>query len=327
MSHCLVGLGANLGDRQAALDLTADQLAELPRTRYVARSQWYETPPIGGPSDSPPFLNGAVRLETSLSPKEVLAHLERIEQRQGRRRDVRWGPRPIDLDLLLFDDVVLEAPQLTVPHPRMAFRRFVLEPAAEVAPEMRHPAIGWTVAQLLTHLNEAIPYVAITGPIACGKRTLAERAARTSGARLIVGPTRSGSTTVVAGDPGGQVWEAEIEFLDARRRLIERARWPDDDLWAVSDFWFAQSLAHAEVCLPAERRAEFRAVWEQANARVVPVKLLVVLEGSSEEKSCQVDEALAAEAARPGHGPVLRLAADDPDAAAVEVSAALLAMH
>ena len=142
-----------------------------------ARSSWRETAPIGGPPGQAAFLNGAVKLETPLPPHELLGCLQQIEGELGRRRAERWGPRPIDLDLLLYDELILTTPELVLPHPRMAWRRFVLEPAAEVAGSMIHPTIRWTLARLLAHLNESMPYVAITGPIAAGKTRLAERLA------------------------------------------------------------------------------------------------------------------------------------------------------
>ena len=98
--------------------------------------------PIGGPAGQEPFLNAAALLETSLPPAELLARLQRIELHLGRTRETRWAARTLDLDLLLYDNLVLNTPYLTLPHPRMAFRRFVLEPAAEVAPEMAHPRLA-----------------------------------------------------------------------------------------------------------------------------------------------------------------------------------------
>ena len=136
------------------------RLVAQPQIAVAAVSCWRETAPVGGPPGQPPFLNGALLAETSLAPHDLLAALQQIENDLGRRRAERWGPRTIDLDLLLYDELVLDTPSLTLPHPRMAWRRFVLEPAAEVAGAMLHPTIGWTIARLLEHLNTARPYVA-----------------------------------------------------------------------------------------------------------------------------------------------------------------------
>src|SRR5690606_10760471 len=109
----------------------------------------------GGPAGQPSFLNGTVLLTTTLSPEAVLAALEQLETEAGRAREVRWDARTLDLDILLYDDLCLRTSRLMIPHPRMAFRRFVLRPAAEIAAEMVHPEIGWTMEQLLMHLETA----------------------------------------------------------------------------------------------------------------------------------------------------------------------------
>jgi 2-amino-4-hydroxy-6-hydroxymethyldihydropteridine diphosphokinase len=129
-----IGLGGNLGDpRQRLLD-AFDALDRLPRSRLRARSALYRTAPVG-PQDQPDYVNAAARLETELTPLELLEQLLEIEQRLGRVRDGRrWGPRVIDLDLLLHGDRALEHPRLRLPHPELHRRAFVLIPLAEVAP-------------------------------------------------------------------------------------------------------------------------------------------------------------------------------------------------
>ena len=112
------------------------------------------TLPVGDRGGGSEFLNGAVLVETSRSPRELLALLQQIESQFGRERRERWSDRTLDLDLLLYGEVVTDTPSLTLPHPRMSFRRFVLEPAVEIAPEMVLPTIGWTLERLLAHLDE-----------------------------------------------------------------------------------------------------------------------------------------------------------------------------
>ena len=153
MATTLIALGANLGDRRGNLQRAIALLARPPAQRVVAHSRWFSTAPIGGPAGQAEFVNAAARVETSLSPLELLAVLRDIEAELGRQQRERWAARCVDLDLLLFDDLILKTPELELPHPRMAFRRFVLEPAADVAADLLHPVIGWTIGQLLTHLN------------------------------------------------------------------------------------------------------------------------------------------------------------------------------
>jgi len=347
MAPCLIGLGSNLEDRRATLDRAVKRLADHPAIRLKATSCWHETPPIGGPPGQRPFLNGAALIETSLSPIDLLGALRQIETDLGRRRNERWGPRSIDLDLLLYGDLVLDTPSLVLPHPRMAWRRFVLGPAAEVAGGMIHPPTGRTIRRLLEHLDTAAPYVAITGSIGAGKTQLAERLAERTSAQLIRERIDVGLLETFYGHPASHAWKTELEFLRQRARLLaaDSPRWSDRTRLTVSDFWLGQSLAFARVWLPPQRREAYRRHWERLQLNVIHPKLIVLLEASGERLlervACRgrayesgltvqqlerIAQAIADEAAAPERGPVLKIAAEDADHVLEETAAAVAAM-
>src|SRR5579864_2765489 len=144
-----LSLGSNLGDRAANLEAAIERLGE-PGT-VVARSALYETEPVEM-EQQPWFLNCVVAIETELMPKQFLSRILGIEQKMGRRRTEPKGPRTIDIDILLFGSSIVDTATLTIPHPAMHQRRFVLEPLAEIAPELRHPALKKTVREMLDAL-------------------------------------------------------------------------------------------------------------------------------------------------------------------------------
>jgi 2-amino-4-hydroxy-6-hydroxymethyldihydropteridine diphosphokinase len=157
MSVALVGLGSNLGDRAATLLAAANHLQAHPHIHQLQLSALHETKPMGGPREQPLYLNAALRCETSLSPEQFFHELQSLELSHGRERTVHWSARTLDLDLLLFGDQVLSTPQLTVPHRLLPFRRFVLEPAVEIAADMLHPQLQWSVSKCFEHLQTAPP--------------------------------------------------------------------------------------------------------------------------------------------------------------------------
>ena len=276
MSRVLVGLGSNLGDRAATLSAAIAALGSMPGVIVQATSAWHEMPSVGGPADQPPYLNAAVVLETSLDPGALLTEFQRIESALGRRRDVHWGPRSLDLDLLLFDDRVIETPRLVVPHPWLAVRRFVLAPAVEIAADWLHPVVGWTLGRLLAHLSTAANYLAIGGVPRVGKTLAAETLADASGVRLLRNPAIETDATAL--DPTGLLWNTEIEFLAERRRLLAAETWGPAGDWTVSDFWFGQGLAYAALRLAPDELARYRERWLKAADVVVAPKLLVWLD-------------------------------------------------
>ena len=150
----LIGLGTNLGDRADNLTIAWKLLGNMPGIRTLQISRYYETQAVTLAPEfvQPAYLNAVGLLETELEPLELFRVMANIEQKLGRVRRERWGPRTIDLDMLLFGDVEICTDILTIPHPLMVERRFVLEPATEIAPEMQHPTCGKTILQLLAEL-------------------------------------------------------------------------------------------------------------------------------------------------------------------------------
>ncbi|GAB4424089.1 MAG: 2-amino-4-hydroxy-6-hydroxymethyldihydropteridine diphosphokinase [Anaerolineales bacterium] len=141
-----IALGTNLGERLDNLRGAIQALA--PDVNVLAESHVYETPPWGY-ADQPTFLNMVVKAETGLEPDALLKHLKQIEAALGREKSVRWGPRLIDLDILFYDDLVIDTPPLVIPHPRLHERGFVLVPLADVGAEVVHPVLGEFVWELL----------------------------------------------------------------------------------------------------------------------------------------------------------------------------------
>lgn len=148
-----IAMGANVGDRRGNISDAIQRLAETEGISVIRVSDLIETAAVGGPEGSPAFLNGAAEVRTTLGPEELLTRLLEIERELGRKRREKWGPRTIDLDLLLYGEQVIDQPGLTVPHPLMHERAFVLRPLAQIAPDVLHPTLNLTIQQLLDRLN------------------------------------------------------------------------------------------------------------------------------------------------------------------------------
>ena len=150
-----VALGSNVGDREAHLRAAVEALSRLTATRWRDASRVYETQAVGGPQGQGPYLNAVVRLDTQLSAPALLGELLAIERGRGRARTpgVSFAPRTLDLDLLLYGQAQIEMPDLTVPHPRLASRRFVLVPLCDLAADELHPGCGESFARLLARLE------------------------------------------------------------------------------------------------------------------------------------------------------------------------------
>jgi len=156
MPRCLISFGANLGNARSTIERAAEQLQGKLTTapELFQLSPLYKTPPVGGPSGQPPFINAVAALQTDRSPWEVWQAVRDVEQALGRERFLRWEARRIDLDILLFDNARIWTPQLKIPHPRMCMRRFILAPAAQIAGDWLDPVTGQSIAALATALDQ-----------------------------------------------------------------------------------------------------------------------------------------------------------------------------
>ena len=147
-----IALGSNIGDSETYLNEAVEKIGQIPTCTVEKVSSYLVTEPYGV-TDQPDFLNACLKLRTLLYPEELLKELNRIEKEAGRERIIHWGPRTLDLDILLYDDIVLEEDDLCIPHVEMHKRSFVLEPLAEIAPYKRHPVYGKTVREMLEEMQ------------------------------------------------------------------------------------------------------------------------------------------------------------------------------
>ncbi|HYT90039.1 MAG TPA: 2-amino-4-hydroxy-6-hydroxymethyldihydropteridine diphosphokinase [Gemmataceae bacterium] len=215
-----IGLGSNVGDRQANLDRATEALQEASQIEVTQVSSYYEYDAVGGPPGQSPYLNAVIEIQTELSPEDVLALLLNIEQRLGRVRRERHGPRTLDLDLLLYDDQIRKGPDLTLPHPRMHERAFVLEPFAEIAPDAVHPVLGNTIGELWEMLEPEDEDEEDEDEHGIAAEPRREGAPRTQS----LGRELEGQTALVTGSTSGIGRAIALELAAAGARVIIHGR-------------------------------------------------------------------------------------------------------
>ncbi len=162
MQQCLISLGANLGNPRDTMRRAAKEIIDATNANAVRASQLYRTPPIGGPTGQGDFLNAVLALETEIEIQDMREALHAVEAKLGRHRQMRWEARPIDLDILLYSNQRVWTPELRIPHPRMAFRSFVIKPAAEIVPQWRDPVSQMTIGELASVLEQDRSLVVLT---------------------------------------------------------------------------------------------------------------------------------------------------------------------
>ncbi len=311
MATCLIGLGSNLGDRTTNLE-QAIQLLSASTGRLLAQSTPHTTRPVGGPPSQSDYLNAAALIETDRLPTDLLAALQQIERQLGRQRTDRWGPRSLDLDLLLYDQCVLDSPTLVIPHPRLAFRRFVLAPAAEIAAEMIHPTTGFSLRELLARLGGKPVHVSVVGIDAA---TIARSAARQVNGVFLERPATSGTFSA----------PKTLEFLRDGVRLWEAAIGKQGRA-IISDFWIGEVWAGSDDPQPAQASSECQTVWRTLPAQLAAPHLVTWLEPQDETAHSRLDR-LRRCVFQPRQFPVLTCREIGVDAAVAEIAAAVEAME
>jgi 2-amino-4-hydroxy-6-hydroxymethyldihydropteridine diphosphokinase len=317
-----IGLGSNLGDRQAILDAAVDSLKATPGIIVHAVSSYHETRAVGGPPDQGPFLNAAAHLETTLDPHQLLKVFREIENQAGRLRTIRWGERTLDLDLLFYAHALIDSEDLTLPHPRLAVRRFVLGPLAELAPNFGEPTTGRTIANLLANLDRKPRLVAIDGWDGDRKAAVFERLVEE-----LPGFGISASDLVPPNEhPISDFYKTIGDDLEQKAEALKATRWAVETLrvpWIVADYSLDFDIFRATMSDPrkvqagpdARARHDAHLEWKgRINGLLkiaLPPTFVLVLPGDRDRKR------------RLGltSPPLLWSETDDPDAVVAEVLA------
>lgn len=292
-SLAIIGMGSNQGDREATLDEAVAIIKAEPHFHLWTVSKYYETVPVGGPPGQAPFLNAALLAEPTLDPLTLLERLHAIEARLGRVRDERWGARTLDLDLLLHGQEIRRTPQITLPHPRLPFRRFALVPTVEIAPWMLDPLTNKTVNELLENLDRRPSLVAVSAadPDDPAESALAAEIhaglVRALGAEpLRWGDRPTASSSAHPADPRDRAFAAiQAEAHRASARSWEARQL--GDRWVAADFSLDLAMRRALATPAADAEPHgWKAVWrrhayERAARAAVDQALAVRIDGDS----------------------------------------------
>ncbi|MBN2270175.1 MAG: 2-amino-4-hydroxy-6-hydroxymethyldihydropteridine diphosphokinase [Sedimentisphaerales bacterium] len=284
-----IGIGSNLGDRRRYIESSVKMLAGAPELRLLRVSEVIESAPLLG-DDQPSYLNAVAEVETELDAEGLLKTLGEIEILLGRVREERWGPRTIDLDLLIFGVEVVNKPTATVPHPQMHLRSFVLRGLCELDADLVHPVLGVTFGELAKRLNggdfsvdpERPQLISVAGLIGVGKTTLAEKLAEQLGGEMLREPydTNPHLAKVYAGQTELAL-DSELYFLNWRVEQSDR-----DSLTAgrvvVSDYVFERGLIFARRLLNTEQLDSYEKEYERMAGRCETPVLVIYLWDSSQ---------------------------------------------
>ncbi len=284
-----IGLGSNVGDCENNLRAALSALEGHPDISLVETSSFYQTQPLGL-KGHPDFLNGVVKVKTRWGAQELFEHMQAVEQRMGRQRSRRWEPRIIDLDLLLFGNQRIDQPELKVPHPQMHLRNFVLRGLCELDPDLKHPVLKQSMAQLADRLNgrdfrlnSAKPQlVSIAGVIGVGKTTLAAGLARRLGAKFI--PEQYDNNPFLADVYAGHrelALDSELFFLSSSASQLRKGALTAGG-WYVSDYVFDKAMIYASGWLEGNDLAVYKEHYQSVRSDIAHPVLIIVMQDSAE---------------------------------------------
>ncbi|UCF43300.1 MAG: 2-amino-4-hydroxy-6-hydroxymethyldihydropteridine diphosphokinase [Planctomycetota bacterium] len=284
-----IGLGSNLGDRQASIQKALKLLAEAEGVSVPRISELIETPPLGAAAQ-PEFINAVAEIKTSLSPEDLLRALLDIETSLGRQRQEKWSPRIIDLDLLLFGDEVVNRPGLTVPHPQMHLRSFVLKGICQLEPELSHPVLKEPMSELAGRLNGAdyvlnpdLPQlISIAGIIGVGKTTLTRKLSNLLGCKALFEAYDKNPfmPDVYAGNRQLAL-DSQLYFLTSRITQLNHNTLQQAQI-ALSDYVFDKELIYAKRLLSPEQLTLYEQIYSPVGTNVSTPVLVIFLTDSVE---------------------------------------------
>ena len=278
MALAYVALGSNQGERRSVIRRAIQLLGEESRIAITAVSPLIETRPVGGPDDQDTYLNGAIELQTDLAPRVLLIKLLEVEQALGRVRRERWGSRAIDLDLLLYDQDVIELPELCVPHPRMHYRRFVLEPMTRIAPSAMHPTLGLTIQNLFDRMTRSPGFLVLLGLDDFRQKRLFQ----TLSHRLPAITLEMDCRNSIRYSPP-QMLSRHLEFLETYAEYFSRSRFGGfRSPWIISSQWYDLAWIKAQCDLSGSELDQFWDVWSGLRKQVFEATLLIWLNDSGD---------------------------------------------
>lgn len=284
-----IGLGSNLGDRQVAIQRAIEMLAATERVELLRVSDVIETVPLGH-VNQPKYLNAVAEVRTTLSAEDLHKNLFQIEISLGRQRQKKWSARTIDLDLLLFDQKLINLPHITVPHPQMHLRSFVLKGLHQLNPDLLHPGLNETVSELIARLrgadfalNPELPQlVSVAGIIGVGKTTLAKKLAEVLGCRILLEPYDSNPfmPEVYAGRQELAL-DSQLWFLASRVEQLNANTLAAGQI-AVSDYVFDKERIYTKSLLNAHQLTLYEEIYGQMAEKVASPVLVIYLLDSVE---------------------------------------------